>query len=246
MAAQKPNKSFQVQLSSSQLTGFLLLTGLSLIISFYLGFVSGNSLRSPVQNITPQKIVEETGPLSNSVSPEELDFFKSLDSESTVNASAKTETFNTQQLENLKNKTDQLAKQQAKKAEQTQKEVKKTTPAPPPTVKVKQTVKTTSTVAPTTTVKKVTPPQPQLVESKVVGNYTIQVFVSGNKKRAENLVQQLKEDGHLAAYLQTTKNSENRTLYRVRVGKTAKKSAESLAKKLLKLSYVDQAQLTRL
>ena len=78
------------------------------------------------------------------------------------------------------------------------------------------------------------------------GTYTLQVFTSNNKKKAETLVKRLKENGYLEAYLNPYVSDDNQNLFRVRVGKVSKESAETLAVKLKQLDYIENVQITRL
>lgn len=228
--SQKDQKSYRIQFSVSQMSLLGFLFTMSLLFSFYLGLVTGKSIR-PAEEIAAPK--NSKAHQSASLSAEQLSFFQSIEGESTTE---KKNTFSTKQLEQLRNNTKRIAqKQEQARKEKTQKTAKKTAP------RIQKTPQTSVAVQ-----KVPAPKAPSLVSARTTGTYTLQVFTSGNKKTAETWVKRLKENGYLEAYLHSYTNDQNQTLYRVRIARTNKTAAESLANQLKQLDYIDHVQITRL
>lgn len=224
LISQKKQTSYRIHFSVSQFASLGVLFSLSLIFSFYLGLVTGKSIRPSNEIASFQKAKTK----ENATLPaEQLSFFKSIEGES-----EKKNTFSTEQLEKLKNTTDRITKKQVLAKQEK-------TPPPPPLPK-QETPKTKPKVATQN------PTPTPLVAAKKTGTYTLQVFTSGNKKTAETWVKRLKESGYLEAYLHSYVTENQKTLYRVRIAKTSKTSAESLAGKLQQLDFIDHVQITRL
>ncbi len=230
MNSQKKQKSYRTQFTGAQLLGLVSLVGLSLLISFYLGVITGKSFRPDAEvTLSSQTAKQKTTP-SKPLTPEELEFFNSLDPKDQQQKTS----FNTNQIEKLRKKTESLQKQQPAKT------------TPPPAKETAITTQTSQTPSLPITKPTKPPAPPPVVTVKTAGIYTLQVFTSSNKQRAETLVKRLKESGYLEAYLNPYVTEDKQTLYRVRVGKTNKDSAESLANKLKQLDFIETVQITRL
>ncbi len=93
---------------------------------------------------------------------------------------------------------------------------------------------------------KIKKPKSVKMPQRVRGNYTVQVFTSSSRSRANELLNNLKNHGFNDAYLHTYISTDQRTLYRVRVGKTTKDESEKLSKNLENLGFIDQVQIIRL
>ncbi|MBF0276768.1 MAG: SPOR domain-containing protein [SAR324 cluster bacterium] len=236
--AKKKQKSYRTQFSGAQLLVLVCLVGMSLLISFYLGLVTGKSLRTVNETSLAAQTQKKEAAQSKPLSPEELEFFNSLDSKK----QEKKKSFSTDQLEKLRKNTERLS--------QEQQPVKKDLSQGSPPQKTSQMLQTPTSSGKDKKVEPAAIKTPPTTMPKVTvtstGTYTLQVFTSSNKKKAETLVKRLKEGGYLEAYLNPYVNAEKQTLYRVRVGKTNKESAESLAIKLKALEFIENVQITRL
>ncbi|MBF0289029.1 MAG: SPOR domain-containing protein [SAR324 cluster bacterium] len=240
MQPHKKQKSYQVLLSGKQLLWISLLSFTSLVICFYLGFVSGKSSRPPLES---SPISQQLTPLTAekaTLSPEKLSFFEMDSSAKEQEIQKKAEVFNLNQLEQLKQKTNLLQNEQKKRMETENTPSATIQKSEKPTI-VKQQKPTSKEPGP---VQK--QPNPPLVEAKSMDFYTLQVFTSSDKEKAEMLVRRLKERGYLDAYLNPYTTTDKKQLYRVRVAKTDKKTVESLAIKIKKLDFIEHVQVTRL
>ncbi len=241
MQPHKKQKSYQVLLSGKQLLWLSLLSFISLVICFYLGFVTGKSSRPPLESSPIAQQPEQSTDEATSLSPEKLSFFEMASSEKEAETKKSPDVFSLEQLEKLKQKTSQLQEAQKLRKEKEKKSaIAATMPNPP-----KPVITQTKPASPKPAVEK-KKPAPPLVEAKTVGSYTLQVFTSSDKAKAEMFVKRLKENGYLDAYLHPYTSPEKKKLYRVRVAKANKATVESLAKKLKKLDYIEHVQVTRL
>jgi len=247
-------KSYRIQLTGGQLLWVSVLSFMSLGVSFYLGLVTGNSLRSPVNDVLQQS-VKESANVNTSLSPEQLEFFNSLDNtqkQKTVLSSKKLDkiketTLRLQKdvlkgktIENKKSQTEVSVEQVPETSERVsveQESIKQEKELTEPKPKIDTEVVET---------KEVIRSSPALIEAKQVDLFTLQVFTSSNREKAEKLVKRLIESGYFDAYLQPFENEEKKVLYRVRIAKINKSSAESLAEKIKKLGYIEHVQIRRL
>ena len=83
------------------------------------------------------------------------------------------------------------------------------------------------------------------IPQKIKGNYTVQVFTSGSRNRANELLKKLKKHGFYDTYIHTYISVDQRTLYRVRVGKATKDESIKLSKNLKNLEFIDQVQVIK-
>ncbi|MDH4247689.1 MAG: SPOR domain-containing protein, partial [Deltaproteobacteria bacterium] len=77
------------------------------------------------------------------------------------------------------------------------------------------------------------------------GLFTVQVFSSQSKERAQELVTRLKQQGY-AAYLSSFESSGRQIWYRVRVGKTSREEADAMANKLINEENLKSTQVLKL
>ena len=73
--------------------------------------------------------------------------------------------------------------------------------------------------------------------------YTIQVFASRKHENAKLLVEKLKKNGFIDAFI-FKHTAGSKTLYRVRVGKVARSETKKLSDKLKLLKYIESVQVT--
>ena len=232
MTSTQGKRIFQVNLSISIVLILLTLSTLSLFAAFYLGVIAGKSMQRPPE----VSVKEDEFSIDNPMSEEDLRFFG-------LGERKKDEDLlDLEDINELKNKTDELSKiteikktklhktpktkvpkiSYPKNSEPEQKKVVETNPILP---KISDTKKTYSQI-----------------EEDVV--YTIQVFASRNHKNAKKLVEKLKKDGFNNSFI-FKHSAGSKTLYRVRVGKVGKNETIILAKKLQKLKYIDSVQVSR-
>ncbi|MBF0349670.1 MAG: SPOR domain-containing protein [SAR324 cluster bacterium] len=244
MPSVKTGKTFRIQLSELHVVVLCVLGCTCLVISFYMGLVTGKSLRDPAELSVSQNvgITQQPEKLSN----EDLSFFEMDD--------AKIGSSETEDLTNLKARAKQL--------QDTTREI--TGEQPAEAIVVATGVKGGDSLNPSGDVKKDTPPAKTTAPAKeqvepppvsqqaatqaVVSDgsqYTVQVFTSSSRETAEKLVEKLKQSGYANAFIHTFASDKTK-LYRVRVGRMDKTSAETLAFKLRKLDYIDSVQVTRI
>lgn len=255
MQTLKTSKSYRIQLTGGQLLWVGALSVMSLGVSFYLGLATGNSLRLPANNTVLQVSgggfplqtdnIKTSGQSVATLTPEQLGFFNKLDEEgrsqknkTVISAEKLAEiTKTTSRLQQEVSKNEDALNTEGNDAVLRLKKIEKTPKSPEK--KINNNINTS--VSSNTTRRPAT-----LVQAKQVGVFTLQVFTSSNKKKAEELVKRLIESGYLEAYLQSFENSEKKVLYRVRVAKTDRSSVESIADKIKKLSYIEHVQIRRL
>ena len=149
------------------------------------------------------------------VTPEELDFFNNI-----PNQQSNLSIFDKKYLKNLQKKTKNLQETEISKFSSS----KSLKNLDPPKVKKIKSTKFTQ---------------------RVKGNYTVQVFTSSSRNRASELLNKLKNHGFYDAYIHTYIAVDQRTLYRVRVGKTTKDESMKLSKELQSIEFIDQTQVIR-
>jgi len=232
MTSTQGKRIFQVHLSISIVLILLTLSTLSLFAAFYLGMIAGKSMQRPPEI----SVKEDEFSIDNPMSDEDLRFFGLGERKKDQNV------LDLKDINELKNKTDELSKIT---------EIKKT----------KQ-PKITKTKVPKVDNPRISKPEqknvagnnpilPKMSETKKTGSqinedviYTIQVFASRNHKNAKKLVAKLKKDGFNNSFI-FKHSAGSKTLYRVRVGKVSQKETNFLVKKLKKLKYIDSVQISR-
>lgn len=75
--------------------------------------------------------------------------------------------------------------------------------------------------------------------------YTVQVFTSRYEKNARELVNRLRNQG-FSAYLNRYQSSQNKVLYRVRVGRTSRADADILMRRLRTEANLKEPQIRKL
>ena len=233
MPESKGNKVFRIQLTVSVVVLLLTLSAFSLVAAFYLGMTTGISMQRP-----PEGSVADTDiSADKTLSEEELKFFglskRKKDQDS----------FNMEELRDLKKKTTELTKA-TKTPDSASPKVPKTET---PTVKAPD-----SPASEQKTVVKQSVPVPKkpenvkipVVKSKKDATYTIQVLASRKHANAKILVEKLKQNGFKDAFI-FKHTAGNKTLYRVRVGKIKRSETNNLANKLKELKFINSVQVTR-
>ena len=171
MAYSNP-KYYQFSFTKFQLFIVIFLAAISVFISFILGIISGKYFTSvaPSKNIIQQ---EQTITLK----PEELNFLNN-----TSNKEQKEQfIFDEQYLNKLKKNTENLKKTEVNPSQVNQPQtVQQKIDLPKPKPKPIQ--------------KNLTIPTNHQ-ENKITGNYTVQVFTSGSRDRASNLLKKLASHG---------------------------------------------------
>ncbi|MGA1598586.1 MAG: SPOR domain-containing protein [bacterium] len=210
----------------------MLLGSLSLVIAFYLGLTTGMSLRSP----EPEAAVSLSQELENQeVSAEDMQFFKLA--EEAVEEPA----IDLESLNKLREKTSTLTEEVTRVA---------TEPAP-------DKVEEPQPIAAKPPEREKPKPRPQPIAAKPAPapsspsrqadeSYTIQISSNRVLENAEDTVTRLNENGVRDAYIDKYVSPSNRVLYRVRVGKMSRSTAETRAAQLKRLPFIQEANITRL
>ena len=226
-------KVFRIQLTLSVVVLLLTLSAFSLVAAFYLGMTTGISMQRPPEGSVADTDISADKPLSE----EELKFFGLSERKKDQDS------FNMEELRDLKKKTTELTKA-TKTPDSTSPKVPKTET---PTVKAPD-----SPASEQKTVVKKSVPVPKkpdnvkitVVKSKKDATYTIQVLASRKHANAKNLLEKLKKNGFKDAFI-FKHSAGNKTLYRVRVGKIKRSETNNLANKLKELKFIDSVQVTR-
>jgi len=232
MTSTQGKRIFQVHLSISIVLILLTLSTLSLFAAFYLGMITGKSMQRPPEI----SVKEDEFSIDNPMSDEDLRFFGLGDRQKDQNV------LDLKDINELKNKTDELSKIT---------EIKKTKQPKIPKTTVPKVANPRSSKPEQKKVAGNIPILPKMIENKKTGSqinedviYTIQVFASRNHNNAKKLVSKLKKDGFNNSFI-FKHSAGSKTLYRVRVGKVSQKETKILVKKLKKLKYIDSVQISR-
>ena len=230
MAKQKA--MFLLKLSYPVAMMILVISGFSLVVSFYMGMITGQSMRQlPEANIASQ---ETNRPEAPDLKKEDLRFFGlSEPQEDQIN-------LDLPRLDRLQQRTEALSS-----AANTLKNSPRPTdllqPPERPAVATPD-LKLELESANEENIESVDQARP----SEPSSSYTVQVFSSKLRKNAEDVLNQLREKGFPDAYIHTHINQDNSVLYRVRVGKVPKDKAEDRAFELRRLNFIDSVQITRI
>lgn len=233
-------KGFRLEMSAATLVLYVLLTVASGVVVFYLGMVTGKSMRTP--EVTPPVAGQQTPTAEQAktngapATPKsDLEFFKALQSE-------------TQAIEDLQAKKTQAAQETDEVVARAQREM--TTEAPKPAVKAapkpeakpetkpepKAPVAKAPAKPPSSAAPAAKPPEPKPTVAKAPApkgeQFTVQVFVTRYHDKAQQLIADLKKKGFDAYLGQFQENKE--TLFRVRVGKGSREEADKLKARLIK------------
>ena len=227
-------KAYRIQISAATAFALFVLGSVSLVASFYLGMVTGQTMRPlPVGDEAPGQTSLQSRKLLN----DELEFF---------NLSEKPNDpldINLPDLQKLQETTRQLAEEQTK--------IQETLNSSDSAIPKKTDTRTTTS---NQNKKNLAKPTKETVVSEQMAvpaktkelNFTVQVFSSKLRKNSENILSQLRRHGFSKSYIYTYISANNEVLYRVRVGKTTKADAEQRAFQLKKLDFIESAQITRI
>jgi len=214
--AVRPRRTLHFQFTIPAALSLVGLATFCLAVIFYIGLVTGKSLRVPQAPVAQAPPSAEGDSAQKPLTEEELSFYNLGEKKSDdLDLDLK-------KLNELREKTDTLATEQSTPA---------TTPEAPQAPK-----KPAATVA--------QPSSPQSAQPQA--RYTIQVFSSRKRANAEEVSAQLKRNGFPEAYIDRYESADKRVLYRVRVGKTDRAKAESKALRLRQLDFIEAVQITRI
>ena len=233
MPESKGKKVFRIQLTISVVVLLLTLSAFSLVAAFYLGMTTGISMQRPPEGTVADTDISADKPLSE----EELKFFGLSERKKDQDS------FNMEELRDLKKKTTELTKATKKQDSASPKVPKTETPtvkAPDSPASEQKTVVKKSVPVP----KKPDKVKIPVVKSKKDATYTIQVLASRKHANAKDLLEKLKKKGFKDAFI-FKHSAGNKTLYRVRVGKIKRSETNNLANKLKLLKFIDSVQVTR-
>ena len=238
MPESKGKKVFRIQLTVSVVVLLLTLSAFSLVAAFYLGMTTGISMQRPPESSVVDTDISADKPLSE----EELKFFGLSERKKDQDS------FNMEELRDLKKKTTELTKAKKTPDSASPKVPKTETPtvkAPDSPASEQKTVVKKSVPVPKTVVpKKPDNVKIPVVKSKKDATYTIQVLASRKNANAKKLVEKLKQNGFKDAFI-FKHTAGNKTLYRVRVGKIKRSETNNLANKLKELKFINSVQVTR-
>ncbi len=238
MPESKGNKVFRIQLTVSVVVLLLTLSAFSLVAAFYLGMTTGISMQRPPEGSVANTDISADKPLSD----EELKFFGLSERKKDQDS------FDMEELRDLKKKTTELTKATKTPDSASPKVPKTETPtveAPDsPASEQKTVVKKSVPVLKTVVPKKPDNVKIPVVKSKKDATYTIQVLASRKHANAKNLLEKLKQNGFIDAFI-FKHTAGNKTLYRVRVGKIKRSETNNLANKLKELKFINSVQVTR-
>jgi len=262
----KVKKTYSIHLTRPVALSLAGLGALCMILAFYMGVVTGKGLRTSNEEIPVAASVPSGGSVPSTQlagkpkpTDAELKFFNLADPEPTPDA------LNLPRIDRLKAKTSELTRNlaakpvtaksasttnlQAKQAKDRALKALKALPRIPARVPASALAPASLPVVPVA--KKVqqgrnvtaSEPRSAIPKAKV---YTVQVFSSRVRKKAEIILDQLKQDGFQDAYIHTFIATNKSVLYRVRVGKGDRASMVSLSFRLQDLDFVETVQLTRI
>ena len=225
MAKQKA--MFLLRLSYPVVMMILVISGFSLVVSFYMGIITGQSMRRlPETSIASQ---ETNRPEAPDLKKEDLRFFElSGPQEDQIN-------LDLPRLDSLQQRTKALSSA----ANTLKNSPRPTDVLQPPAVATSDLELKSANEETMESIDKARLTEPS-------SNYTVQVFSSKLRKNAEDVLNQLREKGFPDAYIHTHINQDNGVLYRVRVGKVSKNKAEDRAFELRRLDFINSVQITRI
>jgi cell division septation protein DedD len=225
-------KAYRVQLSIPAALALTILGGVSLLVSFYMGMITGQSMRQVDFSQTPPPRADV--PQAPDLTKEELEFF-SMSEDGPEEVEIRLPGF-----ERLKERTSQLQSAASSAAEPRPSDVY-TREAEEEEAAEDAASATEGTYVTSEPAENMARPA-----QEPSTNYTVQVFSSKLRKNAEDMLNMLRDRGFPDAYIHTHINPDNSVLYRVRVGKASKEQAEDRAFQLRNLNFVDSIQITRI
>lgn len=203
VGSRPPGNAYRLEMEGRTLALLVGLLGLTGLVVFALGIVTGLGMRDPVTRVP---VITQTLPTTQGAQPptaEKLTFPKGLKTP-------------TGEIEGLKKDQKQATSQTKAILEKasTQLELKEVKPGS----------QKSATIL----------PKKQAIASKPPAQkerYTVQVFSSRKRERAQDLISMLKKKG-FPAFINQYQGSNNQPWYRVRVGNTTRAQAEDLAQRL--------------
>ena len=276
MPSAKSSKPYRFSFKPTRIIALGLFAFGLLSFTFYLGLVTGKSMRDPglplAASVKTSATAIETADKAAGVESaatlkeREIEFFKLGEKAAT----GELKTLDLDKLDRLRQTTDSLGKKADKRIAESQKVLEADLKALETEVVVKDvtgqfegteesskslaTVPTTSTAAPTTTrpapKARPTPPAPpkppkSLTVAVRTDTYTVQVMSARNRSSANDLVDKLGRSG-FEAFINTFVDAKGGKWFRVRVGKYDKQTAEKEARRISKLKYIDNVQISKL
>ncbi len=219
----RPGRIYRLEMEGRTLwftVGLMTLTG---VVIFGLGVVTGKGMRMPARLIPVVARSLEPAPSANRAGGADFTALNDGLTSPLAGVEALTITQTNRQTEDLLSRA---------RRELTVVEV----PPAQPAVQAPAAVATPAPKLP------VTPAAARAVGAR---KYTVQVFSSRNQRNARGLMLQLKKKG-FAAYLNQFQAPGKQTWYRVRVGRTSRDEAKSLAKRLKAESNLHNSQIIAL
>lgn len=237
LSSSRPGKTYRLDMEGRtivMLVGLLALTG---IVIFYLGMLSGKGLRDANSGAQVAGLIR-TQPATTATQPESLTFNQAINADNPA-------------IDELKITEDRIAKRTEALLSRAERElVLEEVPLPnrpvAPAVSRPAASTRSNTRIATPTAPKSNPPAPvKLASSKSSGVYTVQVFSSQNSTKAQDLVSNLRRKG-FDAYMNQFQAANNKTWFRVRVGRNTKSIAESLKQRLIREAKMKAPAVLRL
>ena len=250
-SSSKPGRTYRLEIEGRTLMLFVGLLALTGVVVFYLGMLSGMGLRdantaAPVAGLVPAKpSTQQTG--DEALKPETLSFNESLTGDKAILEGLKiTESGVTQRTEALLSRAERelvleevpVPKQPLAAAPAVPQVAKPAAPAAASRATNAAPAQARQPQAPAT-------PRVSRPATNEDGAYTVQVFSSQNANNAQELVSSLRLKG-FNAYMNQFQAANNKTWYRVRVGRGATKAeAEALKQRLLRDANVKAPAVLR-
>ena len=227
-------KAYRIQLSIPTAFALVLLGGVSLVVSFYMGVITGESMRQI--DFSQETTEAQTVPSAPDLEKRELQFF------SMSEGGPETVDINLPGFNRLQQRAAELRSATNEMTGEPRPSDLYTRPTPEAESNDEEDLLPLDDG----------PAESQPAENmarptqEVAPDYTVQVFSSKLRKNAEDMLNMLRDRGFADAYIHTHINPDNSVLYRVRVGKVTKEQAEQRAFDLRRLNFVDSIQITRL
>ena len=195
---------FTIDLDIKGMLFFSIMVVLTGVTVFYLGVIFGKASRQPGQQLNQPDMEERVNTQEEDLTiPKDLEIFDIND--------------NPQNM-------DKLTKNVRKALKKTEAVIKETQKLETPVVSPKQSE---------TPQEQKRWPERNTIVNKPVNIYTVQVFVTKSKEKANNLTRQLRQK-KFNAYVQEVQH-ENQKLYKIRVGRKPKEEISALKQQLQKV-----------
>ena len=217
----RSGRAFRLEMESRTLFLLVSLLALTGAVIFSLGIVTGMGLRDPTAVVSPRPESTALPPAATVPAEETLAFNRGLQAPQNS-------------IEGLKINQQEASKTTRELLARVERELKleevSATPKlrpPPPESNAEERAAVPAAIKP------VSQPAAGMERAAVTAaeQYTVQVFSSRNRANARNLMLRLRKEG-FAAYLNQFQGSNQKTWYRVRVGRADRAEAERLAERL--------------